>query len=1046
MVQQGLYELLINKLVSAKLKELSRESFYISETSVDKTEAARFFSNYLSDVIRTALNMYAGDESIEKQIILSNKLIQLLKSELKDEEFEEDLICVEAKILSAIFSKIDAPFSDFEKHLKEITPYTRLSQSELFTGSNAGISLESEIKKEILSSDRICFLVSFIKWTGIRVFEKELIDFTERGGQLKVITTSYMGATDLKAVEFLSSLMNTEVKISYNTDNERLHAKAYLFYRNTGFHTGYIGSSNISRSALTGGLEWNIKITTKEVGHIIDKFQKTFETYWLDKEFEWFNNEFHSEKLRVALKKERASDKNNFTAYFDIKPYPFQEEILEKLESERVVHSRSRNLVVAATGTGKTVISAFDFKNFLKTNPGAKLLFIAHRKEILQQAQATFQGILRDNNFGELWVDGIEPENYNRVFASIQTLNNRIDGLSLTNNFYDFIIIDEVHHISANSYRPILKRFSPKILLGLTATPERMDGEDILKDFSDTIAAEIRLPEALNRKLLSPFQYFGITDSVDLSGVEWRNGKYLPSELSKIYTQNDKRTSEIISNCYKYLNDIHDVKALCFCVTQEHAQFMAEKFNLVGLKSDYLTSSRNELREELRKRFNKKEINYLFVVDIFNEGVDIPDIDTVLFLRPTESLTVFLQQLGRGLRLAEGKECLTVLDFVANARPEYDFEGKFRALVGKTNTSTQKEIEDDFPHLPLGCSIVLEKKAKEFILSNIRKATSFSRNQLLNKIRNFKHQTTLPLTLKNFSQFHHLPLQLIYKKGNWKRLCVLAEQIDDYPSTNEDEIFRTISKKWLSCFSLSYFQFIHSLAQKQFNLDLDQLNEEERQMCFMLYYDVWQTAGRFSSLEESIRAIGKNKILVEEIIEVLALLIDRIDFVERNIQLPYTQPLKIHSRYTRDQILSAFGFYSFAQKPSVREGVAFSSALNTEILFITLNKSEKDFSPTTLYEDFAISESLFHWQSQNAVSAGKGKGLSYIKHKEIGKKILLFVREKNEDEFGNTMAFVFIGEGTFSEYYGSKPMSIKWELNEPMPPYLWKDSAKMAVG
>ncbi|MGN6617845.1 MAG: DUF3427 domain-containing protein [Ilyomonas sp.] len=1046
MTQTGLYEQLVNKLIASKLNELDRSAFYIKEVAIDKSEAAKILSQYLSEVIRFALNLISGDDSIEKQIALSNKVIFLLQNELKDEKFEDDLIATEAKILSAIFSRIDARFSDFDKYLKEVTPYTRLSQSELFTGNNAGISLESEIKKEILSADRICFLISFIKWTGIRIFEKELFDFTERGGKLRVITTSYMGATDLKAVEYLSSLKNTEIKISYNTDNERLHAKAYLFYRNTGFHTGYIGSSNISRSALTNGLEWNLKITTKEIEHIIDKFQKTFDTYWQDKEFELFDKIHHVEKLKTALKKERNTEKNNPAVYFDIKPFPFQEEILEKLEAERTVHNRYKNLLVAATGTGKTVISAFDFKNFTTRSSNATLLFVAHRKEILLQAQATFQGILKNNNFGELWVDGIEPDRYDCVFASVQTLNNKLDSLNLTESFYDFIIVDEVHHIAASSYRPILKHFKPKILLGLTATPERMDGEDILKDFSDTIAAEIRLPEALNRKLLCPFQYFGVTDSVDLSNVEWRNGKYLPSELSRIYTQNDKRVGEIIFNINKYLKDINDTRALCFCVTQEHAQFMAEKFTIAGLKADYLTSSRNELRDLLRQKFMSKEINYLFVVDIFNEGIDIPEIDTVLFLRPTESLTIFLQQFGRGLRLAEGKECLTVLDFVSNSRPEYDFEGKFRALVGKTNTSILKEIEDDFPHLPLGCTVVLEKKAKDFILENIKRATTLNRNQLLNKIRNYKHQTTLPFTLRNFSEFYHIPIPIIYKKGSWKRLCVLAGQIEAYPTTNEFEFTRAISKKWLSCNSYSYFSFILKLAKEDFRIDINRLSEIEKGMCLMLHYDVWQDSGKFNTIEDSIKAIGRNRILTQEIIEVLEVLMDKIDFLEREIQLPYSQPLQIHSRYTRDQILSAFGFYSINQKGSYREGVAVSEEKNTELLFITLNKSEKDFSPTTFYEDFAISERLFHWQTQNAVTPEKGKGLSYIKHKERGKIILLFVREKSEDEYGNTISFVFIGEGNLVEYYGSKPMSITWELNEPMPPYIWKESAKMAIG
>lgn len=1046
-MNQGIYEELVTQLVKQQLNNIDKDTFFVNKSILDKEEASSILSKHLAQTIKSALNYVKGENQIEAQIEIANKIILFLKDELKKEEFNNDLVAIEGEILKAVFNRIDAHFSDFNLHLKEITPYTRLTHSELFTGGNVGLSMESELKKEILSSDKIDFLVSFIKFKGIIILEKELKEFTNRGGQLRVITTTYMGASDYKAIQLLSKLENTQIKISYNSGNERLHAKAYLFKRNTGFHTGYIGSSNFSRSALTDGLEWNLKITTKEVNHIIDKFQKTFDTYWQSDDFELFDDAIHKEKLIQYLGQGKSGKLTDLKlSFFDIKPFPFQSEILEKLEVERSVHNRNKNLLVAATGTGKTVISAFDYKRFKNENKSYKLLFLAHRKEILVQSLSVFRGILKDNNFGELWVDGLVPDSNEYIFASVLTLNSRLNEIKLSQDYFDFIIIDECHHLTANSYRGIINYFKPKVLLGLTATPERMDGGDIQEDFHNRIAAEIRLPEALNRKLLCPFQYFGITDSIDLSNTRWEKGRYITSELSSLYTTNDRRVREIINALDKYTKDINDVRAIGFCVTMDHAKFMAEKFNLAGIKADYLTSTNNQNRDNVRSQLLKKEINYLFVVDIFNEGVDIPEIDTVLFLRPTESLTIFLQQLGRGLRLAENKDCLTVLDFVGNSRPEYNFENKFRSLIGKTITTVKKEIEDNFPHLPLGCSVILEKKAKEIILENITSATSLNRNQLIQKIQIFQHQTTLELCLKNFIEFNNIPIQTIYKRGGWKRLCYDAKKLEKFDATNEKDIVKAISNKWLSCSSTSYFKFVLSLAKRKFQISLNEFNEIEKIMLLMLHYDIWQKACGFDSLELSILEIGRNKVLLDEIIEVLEILIDNINFKEIDIKLPYDQPLKVHSRYTRDQILTAFGLNTFERKSPSREGVAENTSLNTELLFINLVKSEENFSPTTMYDDYAINETLFHWQSQNSAGPETSKGKSYITHKSTEKKILLFVREKNQDEFGNTMGFVFVGEGQLIEHYGEKPMNIKWELNEPLPNYLWKDAAKLRVG
>ncbi|MBZ9631298.1 DUF3427 domain-containing protein [Salegentibacter sp. LM13S] len=1044
--ETGLYEQLITKLVSNKLEDVDLQKFHVSESALDKEEASQYLSTYLSETIKFALNEIKDKDRPLKQIELSNKIISLLVEELKNVEFSDNLIENEGRILQAVFSKLDFPYSNLEARLKEITPYTRLSQSELFTGNNVGISLESEIKKEILSADEICWLVSFIKFSGIRIFKKELEEFTRSGRKLKIITTSYMGATDVKAVEYLSSLPNTEIKVSYNSEHERLHAKAYLFLRNSSFHTGYIGSSNLSRSALTNGLEWNLKVTTQEIGHIIDKFQKTFETYWEDPEFENYKYQTHRIKLSKALNRENTHKTNQISTFFDLKPYPYQEEILSKLQAEREIHNRNKNLLVAATGTGKTVISAFDFKRFKDKKPNANFLFVAHRKEILQQAQATFQHVLRDANFGELWVDGYEPERYNHLFASVQTLHSRLENIELAESFFDYIIVDEVHHIKANSYRPILHRFEPEILLGLTATPERMDGGDITEDFHNKIAAEIRLPEALNRKLLSPFQYFALSDTVDLSNVKW-NGKYEIRELTKLYTEDDHRVADIIKNCEEYLTDINNVQALGFCVSQEHAKFMAEKFTLANLKADYLVSGNSSSRDVIRNKLLRKDINYLFVVDIFNEGVDIPNIDTVLFLRPTESLTVFLQQLGRGLRLAENKDCLTVLDFVGNARPEYDFEHKFRALVGKTHTSIIREIEDEFPHLPLGCSIVLEKKAKEVILKNIREATEFRRPQLLQKIKAFKHHSTLPLTLNNFLEFHHLDIRQIYKKGSWKRLCADAGVIPDFKEPQEKEFTACMQRKLINCNSLSYFRFIQELINNDLNLRL--LSKKQEMMLLMFHYDLWQESGeklKFTDLTTSIETLSKNKIMLKEMQEFIQHQVEQIEFVEKDIDLEFPFALKLHSRYNREEILASLGLSTFQKKSSNREGVAQNKELNIEALFVTLKKTEKEYSPTTMYEDYALNKQLFHWQSQNSTAPDSPKGESYIKHREKGKKILLFVREQNVDEYGFTMSYTFLGEADFVKSKGAKPMNVEWRLHEEMPSYILKESQKLAVG
>ena len=761
MLHPGLYEQVINNALNRELSEVPEACK--STAPIDTAEASKVLAQYLTEVVQKGLdNVQDNGGGIEAQIELANQIVSTIQTTTKEADFAALGVDRQAEQLLALLWKND-PRLAAGKAAKDIErPETSLAQSSLFTGAIHEPQMYTELKKEIVSADRIDMLVSFIKWSGLRLLMDELRQFTQNGGELRIITTSYMGATDVKAIEELRQLPNTKIKVSYDTKRTRLHAKTYVFYRDTGFTTAYVGSSNLSNAAISSGLEWNVKVTRKDLPETIDKIAATFESYWNAGEFEYYD-EGQRERLARALKAEKYSETDHSGIYtLDIQPYSYQQEILDKLEAERAVRGHTRNLVVAATGTGKTVISALDYKRFCKQHPGkpCRLLFVAHREEILKQSLYTFRAVLKDANFGELLVGNYKADSIDHLFISIQTFNSQDFTAKTGADFYDYIVVDEFHHAAAPTYQKLLEYYQPQILLGLTATPERMDGKSILDYFGGRIAAEIRLPEAIDRKLLCPFQYFGVTDTADLSSLKWRTGGYDKAELSNLYTFSgmvaQRRADLVVSSILKYVTDIDEVKGLGFCVSIEHARFMADYFNTHGIPSMALTGdSSDEERNTAKQRLVSGEIRFIFVVDIYNEGVDIPEVNTVLFLRPTESLTVFLQQLGRRLRQAESKECLTVLDFIGQANKKYNFEEKFAALLSNTTHSVSREIKEGFVSAPKGCYIQLEKIAAKYVLDNI--SASYDRTSgLVARAASFTEDTGLPLTLGNFLDYYHL--------------------------------------------------------------------------------------------------------------------------------------------------------------------------------------------------------------------------------------------------------------------------------------------------
>lgn len=1048
MLHDGLYEQIINNSLE---KELDSTEKLSTTAPIDSVEASKVLAKYVAEVVEKGLdNIVDNGGDINSQVALANRIISTIICETKENTFHDMTVAKRAEQLLALFDRKNNILALDEK-AAIVRPETSIAQSSLFTGAIHEPQMYTELKKEIVSCDRIDMLVSFIKWSGLRLLIDELTTFTKNGGELRIITTSYMGATDVKAIEELRKLPNTKIKVSYDTKRTRLHAKTYVFYRDTGFTTAYVGSSNLSNAAISSGLEWNVKVTKKDLSETIDKIAATFESYWNSNEFEYYNEE-QKERLARALKAEKYFDSNNTEMYtMDIAPYSYQQEILDKLDAERKVRGQYRNLVVAATGTGKTVVSALDYKRFRKQNPDkpCRLLFAAHREEILKQSMYTFRAVLKDANFGEMFVGSYKPENIDNLFISIQTFNSQAFIEKTTPEFYDYIIVDEFHHAAAPTYQKLLSYYNPQILLGLTATPERMDGKSILPYFSNRIAAEIRLPEAIDRKLLCPFQYFGVTDTVDLDNLKWAAGGYDKGELSRIYTLSgvmaNRRADLVVTSLLKYVTDIDDVKGLGFCVTVEHAEFMSNYFNARGIPSMFLTGhSPDEERKEAKARLVKGEVRFIFVVDIYNEGVDIPEVNTVLFLRPTESLTVFLQQLGRGLRLSEDKECLTVLDFIGQANKKYNFEDKFAALLSNTTRGVTREIRDGFISLPKGCYIQLEKKAARYILDNIRASYGNSAG-LVARIATFEEDTGLKLTLENFLDHYRLDPRSIYKFASFSCLCARADIIDNFEEPIEEVMSKALSRFALVD-SRRWIVFMLRVLENIDHFDLTRLSDIEKRMLQMFYITMWEkTIEDWNADEvfENFKILSNSPIMLSELIALLKYNYNRIDFIDEPVSLGFDCPLDLHCTYTRDQLLVAMDF----MKPStVHEGVKWLPDKKIDVFFITLNKSDKNYSPTTMYQDYSINETLFHWQSQSTTNAEGKVGQRYINHHKNGSKVLLFVREFKNDVYGNTAPYTYLGTANYVSHNGSRPMNITWRLDAPIPAKYLKKTNKLVVG
>src|SRR4051812_17983015 len=619
----GLYERLVTADLKARLHRFDSTTTRIVKKELDPAEAHATLARHVANVVARALNAVPQEDRTTIQSELTNQIVSMLAGNPANGGPRDDLVEIPPEELRAIQPIAKIPTAEQDV----VAPLVALSASDLLVNARGEPGLAHALAHEMPSADSIDLLCAFVRWHGLRLLQSQLEAHSQAGRRLRVITTVFTGSTERKALDWLVA-HGAQVKVSYDTQSTRLHAKAWMFRRDSGYSTAYIGSSNLSKSALVDGVEWNVRLSQVGSRDILEKFDATFDTYWESPEYESYEPNRDAARFDRAVAPQQVESLEAPLLFLDVEPWPHQREMLEKLAVERERHHRFKNLIVAATGTGKTIVAALDYKRLRDQHGDLRLLFVAHRQEILKQSLGAFRQVLRSGDFGELYVDGHRPDEWRHVFASIQSLA-QVDLEQLDPPAFDVVIVDEFHQAAAPTSRRLLKHLSqgdqasslrqpPKILLGLTATPERTDAEDILRYFDNHIAVEMRLWEALERGLLCPFQYFGLHDNTDLSSVRWSRKGYDLAELERLYTGDDARVKLVLEQVRQKHREAGAMRALGFCVSIAHAEFMARRFTEAGLPSIAVSADTDsETRKAALASLRAGRVRVLFAVDLF---------------------------------------------------------------------------------------------------------------------------------------------------------------------------------------------------------------------------------------------------------------------------------------------------------------------------------------------------------------------------------------------------------------------------------------------
>ena len=720
-------------------------------------------------------------------------------------------------------------------------------------GQDKRMYLYYQLLNSLKRADSVDIVVSFLMESGVRMLLGELDNALKRGAKIRILTGNYLGITQPSALYLIKHKLGEQVDLSfYNEKNRSFHPKSYMFHYKD-YSTIYIGSSNISKSALTSGIEWNYRFSSKTDSHNYEKFYNTFldlfEHHSIvidDDELKRYSKNWHRPAVSKDLDRYDLQDDETTNNLALFEPRGAQIEALCALENTRA-EGAGRALVQAATGVGKTYLAAFDSKDY------ERVLFVAHREEILKQAAQSFKNVRNSDDYG--FFDGESKcTDKSMIFASVATLGRSeyLNNKYFASDYFNYIVIDEFHHAVNDQYQRIVNYFKPQFLLGLTATPERMDGRNIYEICDYNVPYEISLKEAINKGMLVPFHYYGIFDDTDYSKLHIVRGRYDEKELNETYIGNVHRYELI----YKYYCKYGSRQALGFCCSKEHAREMAREFSSRGIPSVAVFSDASgeytEKRNVAIQKLKNGEIRAIFSVDMFNEGVDITSVDMVMFLRPTESPIFFLQQLGRGLRKCRGKEFLTVLDFIGN----YEKAGRVRFLLeGKSDMYREGYHLSDTLRFPDDCMVDFDLKLIDLFAEMDRKHLKL-KDQVINeyfRVKDLLGKRPTRLDLFTYMDDNIYETAITHSKDNpFKRYLEFLNDLGEL-SQIEVEFYKGIGREFISLLENTNMSKVYKMpVLMAFYNNSDVLMEVSEKQLLSSWKEFFSTGTNWKDLDKNM--------------------------------------------------------------------------------------------------------------------------------------------------------------------------------------------------